>query len=200
MWRQEDWAWLFDKPESPFPWNMDARHVAILNRVAATGLFSNVLEIGCHLGASTSALVQSQIDGAKFYLTCCDINITDSLRSVVARSPRVRLEQQDSFQVIDQSFDLIVLDGDHTLLTVSRELGLLLYHQTPTIFLHDTNSHHVPTCDGPPVARAMLECHPDFQLLTDCKLRPGEFTDRGITLATRCREVYAAAKVIFDDA
>lgn len=179
---------------------MDPIHIRFIYRLVMTGGFKNILEVGCYRGASTSALVQSQIDGADFELTCCDVLIRETLRNVLKKSPRsVRIEEKDSLQVIDSSYDLIIIDGDHCIKQVSRELGLCLFHETQTMILHDTNMGYAPEMEGPDMARKILELHPDFYVVSDKQERPGMWTYRGLSAATRNKTIHDIAKGLLND-
>jgi len=175
----------------------DARHVLLQYHLAMSGCVRRVLEVGCHRGYSSSAYVQAMRDGAALELTCCDLHITPELRELAAAAPRpVLLLECSSVVAIDDSYGLVVLDGDHTIEMVSRELGMCLYHRTPTIILHDYAAADAPNCEGPVWAGLTLQCHPEYQCVGDLRARPGEHTNRGLLVATRSGALADVARSI----
>jgi len=198
MWNPLDWAHLKTAaPEYPYPMWQDTRHVQLQYQLAMSGLIRRVLEVGCYHGYSTSAYVQAMRDGAHLELACCDLVLTDQLRAVLELAPRaVQLYERPSIDVVNVDYDLVVLDGDHTIRAVSRELGLCLFHEVPTIILHDYAAASAPNCEGPLWAGVALQFHPEFHCAFDCRKRDGEFTDRGLLVASRNEDVCTLARTI----
>jgi hypothetical protein len=173
---------------------MDLRHLGFLYEALFAHPFRRVLEIGCFDGASTSALVQAVNEGCGAELHLCDTHFRPRLRAVVAQAARpVVLHERPSVEVLGPGFDLVIVDGDHRLETVSREVGLLLAHRVPTVVAHDTAvpPDRFPDCDGSRFLGHVFRHHPGYRCLEDSRPRPGEFTDRGLLLAT-------ADPVVFD--
>lgn len=200
MWRPQDWAHLqADRGPDPYPMWQDARHVYLQYMLAMSGLVHSVLEVGCHHGYSTSAYVQALADGAAFELTCCDTRVTEQLMGVLSHAPHpVNTREFSGIDTIHGHYDLIVLDGDHSIRTVSRELGLCLLYQTHTIILHDFAAAGIANCEGAVWAGLTLQWHPDYQCAFDLRRREGEFTDRGLLVATRSADVLALTRSIID--
>lgn len=202
MWRCEDWQHLFQEQPPPYPaWWQDPRHVALQHQLvmACSQHIEHVLEVGCFQGASTSAYVQAMRDGAGITLACCDIAITPELRDTVARAPRpVELLEMDSVFAIKPGYDTIVLDGHHCLEVVTREIGLCLAYETPTILLHDT---HIGSqgFEGPAWALAALRESGLYQCVWDAKRRQGEYTHRGFAVCSRVPEVFRTARQLMRD-
>lgn len=125
---------------------------------------ANVLEIGTHIGASTihiaSGLFYSRIANNKeAHLTTLDIRDVNStfekpwLKYGASQSPHEMLKEMNYddivtfktdkslrfFDGIDQKFDFIFLDGDHTVSTVYQEIPLALkaLRKDGVILLHD---------------------------------------------------------------
>lgn len=119
-----------------------------------------VLEIGTHIGASTLVIAQalaSHADPGSFLLTgdILDVNSPEqgafsnlgtlSPREGLARlglEDRVRFEAKPALQLmrhLDQKFDLIFLDGDHSATSVYQEVAAALDLLSPDglILLHD---------------------------------------------------------------
>lgn len=192
-----DWHdWEFTRQaDEPLPahwqtkWWMDRRHTEFLYALLLTGRFRRVLEIGCHHGSSTAALVQAVNDGAPVELHLCDPDDSPVLRQVVARctQPIVR-HLCCSLRVLPQrSWDLVIVDGDHTLPHVSKELALLLLHEVPAIVAHDVEYRGHDGCAGACYLGDALRCHPAYHCVVDAERRAGEYTHRGLLLA--CRDV-----------
>lgn len=179
---------------------MDVRHRLFLYRLVSLGLFKNVLEVGCYRGSSTSAYLQALNDGAEFNLTLCDTNFHPVLVNAISRCGKQPvMRATDSLQAINGEFDLIVLDGDHRIGQVSRELGLFLFHQMQTIVAHDTNSSNIPGCEGTVFLGNVLKGHSEYAYLEDKLSREGEYTERGLLIATRKKEVFEAVKPIWTE-
>jgi hypothetical protein len=179
---------------------MDPRHAALLYEMLVAHQFRRVLEIGCFNGASTSALVQSINDGATAELHLCDLEFRPTLHEVVRRCVRpVYLHQCRSVDVIGPDFDLILVDGDHSVSNVSREVGALLACETPTIAAHDVTPGADPLgeCDGSRFLGHVFRGHPAYHCLQDSLARPGEYTGRGLLVATRDRELYQKLRPIW---
>ena len=172
---------------------MDKRHVEFIYDLALVGKFKNILEIGCFNGSSTAALVQARNDGADFHLTLCDLLFRPSLFKVLQSNRSVHpitLLQRASWNVISSHYDLIIVDGDHRLQTVSTELELILKCHTPTVIAHDVSNSY-EQCEGARMLGETLQDHPAFFSILDSEQREGENTDRGVLFASR-------DKILFD--
>lgn len=118
-----------------------------------------VLEIGTHIGASTlyiaRALKAAAPESRITTVDICDVNAPDApwKGAELAASPQENLktlgcadmvdfvvQSSQSFMVsTDKRFDFIFLDGDHTAVSVYKELSLAckLLHPRGMILLHD---------------------------------------------------------------
>jgi predicted O-methyltransferase YrrM len=179
---------------------MDPRHARFLYDAAMTGRFKNILEVGCHKGSSTSALVQALIDrGGDFRLSLCDIRVTQELREVVSRSERlIRVFETRSTEVIAHGFDLVIIDGDHRLDNVAAEFFRCVHAGTKTIIAHDTNAGNIADCEGPAVLAEIVRNCRLFEWLEDKVRRDGEFTERGLMVMSRDSEIMAALRPIWE--
>jgi hypothetical protein len=190
--------WAFTRtPElpadCPTPYWMDLRHVGFLYEALFAHPFGKVLEIGCFDGASTSALVQASNEGCEAEVHLCDLSFRPCLLEVVARAGRpFILHERPSVQVIGPGYDLVIVDGDHALDTVSREVGLLLAHEIPTVMAHDTGDllRGGSAFAGSLFLGDVFRRHPAYSWLEDKTPRPGEFTHRGFFFATRDPTVF----------
>jgi hypothetical protein len=168
---------------------MDRRHVDYLLFVLSHGNFCQCLEIGCHMGYSTTAFLAAAESGAIFDLSLCDIHFTDNvlkLSSMMrAHGMNVSELQKPSTEIISWQYDFIVVDGDHSLENCRREFALLDKIR-PTLFLHDTNSAKmgIPNCEGPSYMLEMARDWGRHHIIEDKKRRDGELTDRGMALIT----------------
>jgi hypothetical protein len=190
MYDVERWAFTRSRtptPHSPTPYWMDLRHVGFLYELMFLHPFRKVLEIGCFDGSSTSALVQAINEGCQAEIHLCDTEFRPCLCEVVAQAVRpLVLHERPSVEVLSPDFDLVIVDGDHGIATVGREVGLILTWQIPTVLAHDTtlSAELFPECDGSRFLGHVLRHHPMYHWLEDSAHRPGEFTDRGLLVAT----------------
>lgn len=196
----QSWEWCCPQQEEGcFPPHMDARHVELIYRLVSEGLFRNILEIGSWNGYSTSAFVQAQIEGADFKLTVCDIEIRPRLMEVLKKSPAdVNIRNIQAKEVINEKYDLILVDGDHRLFVVAEEIEALLRCRTPNILAHDTSAC-VPWFDGSRHLANVFKYHGNYQWLEDNKKRPNEWTERGLFFASKHRSTFGAAKKIWEE-
>ncbi len=194
MWKPEDWkqceSWTPSGPN-----HIDDRHCRFICDLMMACDFKDVLEVGPHDGRATSAFLQARKDGKKFRLVVCDIAIRPPLQDLLAEhwaGGNLREVQCNSTDLGDAGinwgqFDLVLIDGDHRLGQVSRELGLCLFHETQTILAHDTG-------EGGPAGslylRQALQLHPAYRYRHDQLPRRGEWTGRGFSLFTRSGKVW----------
>ena len=204
MWKTEDWDFTRPRREDGwYPPFMDERHVEYIYRVMCLGVAENVLEIGCWNVTSTSAFVQALIDGYKFQLDLCDIEIRPALKAVVGKysdhEKCIRLLETNSHDVISEKYDTILADGDHELEGCATELELLLLHNPKTIICHDT-SVRVPWLRGSiHLTRCLKNCG-RYTWFQDDKKRKGEWTERGLCILTRDPSVEAMLGIFRDEA
>jgi hypothetical protein len=201
----------FDQPayascKAGDPTAMDRRHIFVLHEILMAWPFKNVLEIGCHMGASSTAFVEAMNAGAQFGTTFCDVVVRDSLWSVLKNgTPEVQKRslvcQQPSWWVLDtkDEFDFIFVDGAHDMDSVSVEVKKLLRRQPLCIMAHDTNATAVghPACEGAKFLKDTFWCLPGYRCMEDCERRPGEATHRGLFFATTNSELAWRAAEIF---
>jgi len=179
-------AWEYTREPLPIgwptPWWMDKRHVEFIYDIIMASKFRTLLEIGCHTGCSTSAIIQALKDGCKTEVHLCDPDDNEILKKMIGET-KITRHMNDSLRVIPQrEWDLVIVDGDHSLKQVSRELGLLLYYEVPTIIAHDVT---YPSCDGAVYLSEALRVHPDYKCAIDSMKRENEYTHRGLLYASR---------------
>jgi hypothetical protein len=152
------------------------------------GIHKNILEIGCMFGYSTSAFTTALNNGANFDLTLCDVNFSQQVRNLVKNLP-VKLIQTPSRNVINADYDLIFVDGDHTLATVREEIELLLASKTKTIIVHDTHLIEAVHFWGPVLAKGIFDTHPAYYGFT-LHNSVEHFLSLGLSVYTRDKDVY----------
>lgn len=184
-------------------YSLDVRHVALLREIVDVAGFKRILEIGCFNGASTAAFLTALDAGSDFALHLCDTQFRPALRGAIANcriSERITLHERSSLDVIDDSFDFIFVDGDHSLPHVTEEVRLLLAHRIPTIVAHDTRSTDagIPDCEGAALLGETFRHNHDYQWCEDAKHRIGEATHRGLFFCTRRADVFERVAPLFD--
>jgi hypothetical protein len=155
-----------------------------------------VIEIGCHMGVSTTAIVQAYDEGCVDELHLIDVNLRPSVRAF-ARD-RVTFHERLSVQALPEihpSGDLVVvIDGDHSLACVQQELPLVVEKQPLAIIAHDVTAEAAgyEQCDG---ARWLWETLQalGWYCYVDCRRRPNAKTHRGLLVA--CRSALAGVAV-----
>lgn len=172
----------------------DARHIACLREICRGWPWKHALEVGVWTGCSTVAFLGS-IDT----FTACDVGWTEEFRKVI-HGRKVRLAQRRSVEVLagKEDYELIFLDGDHSLETGREEAAHILRRQPRCVVAHDINSANVGfgNCEGP--AYLMDELRADgWQILTDMKDRPGEMTKRGFMAATKDPQIVTVLERAF---
>jgi predicted O-methyltransferase YrrM len=182
---------------------MDKRHVYLLRDILDFG-FKSTLELGSFNGASSTAFIEAVNAGKVERATFCECTPTHSLRSVIGncRHPdRVRLTTKPSWDVLEgeDDFDLILVDANHDLESVAKELTHLLQSRPLCVVAHDTNATAagLPKCEGAQLLKQVFEAMPDYYCLEDRETRAGELTHRGFFLATRDPNLFYRAKQAF---
>lgn len=180
---------------------MDLRHLAMLHEVSMLG-WSSVLEIGVWNGCSTAALIPAINNGMIKQYHACDIYFKDRFRKVLRRikNNHYRLHEISSVECLQaaRGHDMVIVDGDHSLPTVSKELELILkMGSVKCVVAHDitaTDSGYAK-CEG---AKHLYEelLRIGWLLATDTLDRPPhEQTRRGLLIAVRPDQEGLAQKV-----
>lgn len=190
---------------------MDERHVYIIHEILRAWPFQNAVELGSFWGASTTAFVEAINAGSAMAATICEVSPSSSLTSVLAncKHPKqIRETRELSWDVLAamEHFDFVLVDANHDLESVSRELSLLLVRRPLCIMAHDTNATAAgyPKCEGAEhLKKTITELpgyfgSPLYQTLEDCAKREGEQTERGLFFATTEPQLFRAAKTAFE--
>jgi hypothetical protein len=186
---------------------MDKRHVFLLHDILCSWPFENALEIGSFNGASSTAFVEAINKGSGLgklgNATFCDVAPTHSLMSVVRNCRphyRVDVTSRTSCEVLDsdESFDFILVDGNHDAESVAKELMRLIVRKPLCVMAHDTNATEAgyPACEGAKLLKDTFKSM-GWKCLEDSKRRDGERTERGLFFATQNQELFDHAHCTF---
>ena len=178
---------------------MDARHVACLREICLGHEWERALEVGVWTGCSTVAFLDGLESGAINAFAACDVGWTDEFLKVTS-GRNITYLRQPSVDVLgaDREYDLVFLDGDHSLQTGIDEARHIIRRQPRCVVAHDVNSSAVgfENCEGP--AHLLAELQRDgWTCIVDQKDRPGEMTKRGFMAATKDAEVEKAIRRAF---
>ena len=169
-------------------WAMDRVHIEIINTIAMGGYLRNVLEVGSFMGASASAWVDAMSHGREIRLACLDIRIRASLHWLRKQSDGLMTVQKGHSLDHDYGkYDCIVLDGDHRQKTVEKEQKKLHEVSVPALFAHDVNCHNAGwrRALGPHNLAESFRHHGEYATFTDCNVRKGMKTERGLFFACK---------------
>lgn len=185
---------------------MDDRHIQIIHAIGKTIKPNSILEIGCHHGRSTTALVELLIGGYSNELHLCDLSFTPELLRLI-QAPHVSsntiLYQRDSSNLpgaLFSTIDMVIIDGDHGEQAID-DCAKACSRGVGCIILHDSHSIS-PYAKGSVTARKML-IQDERYVFEDNKTREGERTDRGLTIAFSrgdyCKKFLALEPLLYTD-
>ncbi len=186
---------------------MDKRHIFLMHEILCSWPFKSALEIGSFNGASATAFVEAinkgQGLGESGIATFCDVSPTHSLMSVAMNCrdvDRVRITPQPSCVVLEsqEPYDFILVDGNHDAESVAKELMRLIVRKPLCIMGHDTHATEsgYPLCEGAKLLKDTFASM-GWKCLEDSDKRDGEWTQRGLFLATQNDELFARASESF---
>lgn len=175
--------------------NIDRIHCLWLAETLMSGRFRRVLEIGCFQGYSTQAFLHAAAQGKVGEVHLCDPNPQPRLFDKISGLENVTLNEVKSVDLLskDCDWDLVFIDGDHSLENCRKEAQLLLDAKVPAIFAHDTCAigEWVPGADeGPSLIRARF-VNANYFNFEDAKTRQSMWTERGMFWAARDGEVFS---------
>lgn len=174
----------------PTEWEMDPRHVQLIETALRSGKYRRVAEIGCFRGYSSKAILAAAKAGAVDEIHLIDINVTPELRSLVGSSGldgKVHLHEAKSVDVLPGlQVDAVIVDGDHRLEPVRQEVQIIERSQARLVIAHDTNATAVghADCEGAAYLKTRL-AQLGWRCTEDAERRPGERTERGLLIAER---------------
>jgi galactosyl transferase GMA12/MNN10 family len=177
-------------------WSMDYHHLAWLSAILESGAFASTLEIGCYEGVSSSCFTQSLRSGKIKDAHFCDLVFRDSFRGVIGDLP-CELHQMPSASLLarGEHYDLVLIDGDHSLCGVEAEWLQLEQHPPKMIVAHDVCASLAghPLCSGANYLWHQLQAD-GWLCLVDARKRRGQLTERGFLVATKDPALYEIAR------
>lgn len=191
--------------------SMDARHICILRDILLAGCrvmgnwsagIRHTLEIGVWKGACSSVFVQFKQAGFIDAVSFCDVGFTDEWRDVVSpiMGENTNILHCRGVEALrgPEHYDLILVDGDHSLETGIEETRELLRRQPRIILAHDVRSHYVgyDDCEGPAYMLEALE-QDGWTVFVDDLDRATENTKRGFMAATKDPDLASMIRLIF---
>jgi predicted O-methyltransferase YrrM len=171
------------------------RYSHLIYDLMMSGLFKNVLEIGCLQGYSTWAFLSALRDGSNFEFTACDVFLQETVLEMVKEFP-VRLRGEMSVDVISPDFDFVFVDGNHDLNTVGAEISKILDCGTDTILAHDTFLEH-DDFRGSVLLKKVFSNHRQYLSIHYNTHHLEDQTHYGMSLFTKRREVFLLAGDLF---
>ena len=182
---------------------MDKRHVFIVHQILKSWPFKHALELGSYNGASATAFVEAINSGSPMEATFCDVSVTASLENVIRNcAGRDVLTCNPSWQVLasPEPFDFILVDANHDLASVSRELEYLLPRRPLCVMAHDTNATAAgyPAAEGAKLLADSFRRYNGYHCIEDCKMREGEETQRGLFFATTDPALFDVGHAAFE--
>jgi hypothetical protein len=186
---------------------MDKRHIFILHDVLCSWPFKSALELGSFNGASATAFVEAINKGVGLgesgIATLCDVAPTHSLMAVAnncVEYGRVRITPQPSCVVLETQdpYDFVFVDANHDAESVAKELMRLIVRKPLCIMAHDTNGTACgyPLCDGAKLLKDTFTSM-GWKTIEDSAKRDGEWTQRGLFLATQDNDLFNIAQAAF---
>lgn len=170
---------------------IDLRHVAILRDILCGTYWGRVLEIGVWKGASTAGFIDASKNSSIAGYSACDVGFQPEFRQMATglREPKEFLEMRSTEALdLDRDWDLIFVDGDHSLETGRAETERLLRRQPRCIVAHDvfSEAEGFGNCAGPAHLMASLRAD-GWTIYTDGVDRRDrrEQTRRGLMAATK---------------
>lgn len=178
--------------------SMDIRHSFMLESFLSNiNNLTHCVEVGSCYGISTAAI-----------LTCCelsnascdlvDINFQPVIKTMYELSSSkiiINLHETSSIKCLDKILhqnSIVLLDGDHTLQYVTKEINIIKNFLPRSIVLHDVTNDS-SCCDGPRWAFDELRSLGYYGII-DCKHRQTERTERGLGILCKSIDDYEVAK------
>ena len=169
-------------------WSMDLVHCEWMLAVLRVLEPRCVIEIGCHMGVSTTAILHAYDQGCVDELHLIDVNIRPSVRRMAR--PGVVFHELRSVEALPEIRPggglAVVIDGDHSLACVQQELPLVLDKGPMVIIAHDVTSEAAgyQQCDGARWLWEELQSR-GWSCYVDSRRRPNAKTHRGLLIASR---------------
>jgi hypothetical protein len=172
-------------------WSMDDRHAKWIKGTLVRLRPELAVEVGCHLGVSTLAILEAGVPDVRLI----DIRFSDSVKAMAADYPTTLYEER-SETALPKMPPLhnaaVLLDGDHSLAVVQAEARLLADNLPRVLISHDVTAQLIGlACEGCCWLWHTMQSS-GWYCYVDCLPRKDERTARGVMIATRTPEDYAA--------
>jgi len=179
-------------------WSMDDRHCEWIKGTLQRLRPELAVEVGCHLGVSTLAILEAGVPDVRLI----DIRFSESVRAMAADYP-VTLYEERSETALPKMPPLqnaaVLLDGDHSLEVVKTEATLLGGNLPRVLIAHDVTAELIGLqCQGCIWLWHAMQSAGWF-CYVDCLPRNGERTSRGVMIAARTPEDYAAVVAAWNE-
>jgi hypothetical protein len=179
-------------------WSMDDRHCEWIKGTLQRLRPELAVEVGCHLGVSTLAILEAGVPDVRLI----DIRFSESVRAMAADYP-VTLYEERSETALPKMPALhnaaVLLDGDHSLEVVKTEATLLGGNLPRVLIAHDVTAELIGLqCQGCIWLWHAMQSAGWF-CYVDCLPRNGERTSRGVMIAARTPEDYAAVVAAWNE-
>jgi hypothetical protein len=175
---------------------IDVRHIDWMYDVLQFG-FCKCLEIGSHKGSSTTAFLESVLNGSVAEFHISEIDVLPELERAIGDVP-VTLHRERGVDILRSipEFDFVFIDANHTYEAVSEEVEQLLRHGTETVMGHDSNATAcgIGAAEGGHYLKQVFSGHPDYYSLEENMSRQNEMTHRGMFFATKNPDLWKHAK------
>ncbi len=184
---------------------MDPRHVYVIHAILRAWPFASALELGSFWGASSTAFIEAINRGSALNVTLCEVMPPPALFTVAGNcrhQGRVRMTRLHSWDALAEpaDHDFILVDANHDLASVQREMTHLLRRRPLCVMAHDTHATAAgyAACEGAQWLADTFRSQPDYRCREDCASRAGERTERGLFFATTEPQLDAIAEKVFE--
>jgi predicted O-methyltransferase YrrM len=170
---------------------MDRRHILWLRYLLMQTGVQRTLEIGVHTGASASAFIHAKVPDAHF----ADLGFTLEAHKIIGDRGTLHQHKGCDIRYAMPPFDLVLVDGNHDMDSVTEEIEALEQKTPRIIVAHDITSTAAgyPYCEGAAhLHKHLLES--GWLITTDTEDRVGEATKRGMLVATRDAAIHQIAQ------
>jgi hypothetical protein len=179
-----DWARYGIAGQINAEWSMDARHAEWVKATLERIRVPVAVEVGCHLGVSTLAILEADIPDVRLI----DTRISPSVRAMAGDYNATLYEERSDTALPKMpplSEGAVLLDGDHSYPVVKREFELLSQNMPRVLIAHDVAAQLIGLgCEGCMWLWHTMQAS-GWLCYVDCLPRENERTARGLMIATR---------------